>query len=875
MTAKAVVHLFTDIEGSTSLWERDPERMDAALQAHDAILKAAVESHRGRVVKWRGDGVHAAFNAAADAVGAMVAVQRALAQAREPALRAWPLRARSGVHQGVDAARGGDYYGRAVNTAARLMSAAAGGQMLVSCAVAEALAPEALPPGVSLQPLGAVRLRGVTQPLLLHQVSAPPLHCDFPPLRALADVPHNLPAALNPFIAREAELAQLQDALRAHRLVTLHGTGGVGKTRLLQELARAVLSSFADGVWWVELAPLSQGAGTAQAVATVLGVREEGARPLAQVIAQQMQGREVMLVLDNCEHVLADAAALGKALLLAWPQLRIVASSREVLRVAGEFAFPVAPLALPQAAPAAAEAPAVRLFVDRAQAAAPRWQPQPQDWEPIAQICRQLDGLPLAIELAAARVRQFAVAEIAQRLKSGLGFLSTRDETVTARQRTMERLVDWSHAMLSDAERALWRRLSVFAGGWTLRLAEEVCAGDEALAKDDAAELLGALVDKSLVVPDLERGRWHLLETMRGWLRPRLQGDERLEVCRRHAQSLTSFAEHARPLLQAGGRQAIGWMRRMDSERDNLEAALVFAAQDEVSAALALRLFSAQLPYWVNRGLLSAGRAAAEVLANSSHVAAAPVLQRAVALGGAGQLCNLCGDSTTALRYLTEACALLESIDELARLARVLQPLGAACSALGRHEEAERHFARALELSRRTAQQQQEVSSLVALAMLRRIGQQPMEAEALYGAALALCPRQEQAASRAMILLNLAMLQIDRGDEPAARTSTLETLDLLGEVVGPIHAIGALDVARAIAVTNADATAALRWDAGAQYFCDEAKLRRDGADQEFADRWRARLPRGQPAAAWSEDQERNWVQQLAQWLHGSAATTTR
>ena len=460
------------------------------------------------------------------------------------------------------------------------------------------------------------------------------MHADFPPLRALADVPHNLPAALNPFIAREAELAQLQDAVRAHRLVTLHGTGGVGKTRLLQELARSVLSSFADGVWWVELAPLAQGASTAQAVAAVLAVREEGARPLAPLIAQQMYGREVLLVLDNCEHVLADAAALAKALLLAWPQLRIVASSREVLRVAGEVAYAVAPLALP--APEAPPSPAVRLFVDRASAAAPQWQPQPRDWEPIAQICRRLDGLPLAIELAAARVRQFPVAEIAQRLKSGLGLLSTRDETVAERQRTIERLVDWSHATLSQPERALWRRLAVFAGGWTLPIAESVCAGDEELAQDDVAELLGALVDKSLVVPDRERGRWHLLETMRGWLQPKLHGDERLQVCRLHAAALTEFAERARPLLQAGGRQAIGWMQRMDSERDNLEAALVFAAQDEASAALALRLFSAQLPYWVNRGLLSAGRAAAEVLAQSAAVAAGPATERAAAFGGAG-----------------------------------------------------------------------------------------------------------------------------------------------------------------------------------------------------------------------------------------------
>jgi tetratricopeptide (TPR) repeat protein len=336
---------------------------------------------------------------------------------------------------------------------------------------------------------------------------------------------------------------------------------------------------------------------------------------------------------------------------------------------------------------------------------------------------------------------------------------------------------------------------------------------------------------------------------------------------------MTEFAEQAQPKLQSGGRQAIGWFRRMDSERDNLEAALAFATQDETSVVMALRLFSAQLPYWVNRGLWSAGRNAADLLAHSPHAASAPTLKRAVAMGGAGQLCYLCADHVAAHRHLSKACALLESIDDQARLARALQPLGLACSELRRYDEADRHLSRALELSQRTHQPEQEVSSLVALAMLRRVQGQSNDAEALCLRALALCEAQDQAASRAMIQLNLAMMQIDRGDSRAARSAALEALDLLGEVISPIHAVAALDVALAIAVATDDGGYAARWNAGAQHFCNEALFERHEADEAFAARWRARMPAGIAPREWSDGDD--WPLELANWLRTRAATTGR
>jgi AAA domain len=369
---------------------------------------------------------------------------------------------RCGLHAGVDEARDNDFYGREVNRAARIMSAAHGGQVLVSEVVAQALA-DGLPRGVQLLDLGLVRLRDLPRAERVFQVQADGLRQQFPALAALAATPHNLPQRLNRFIGRADALARLRDLLASHRLVTLWGPGGIGKSRLSVELGHAVLDDFADGVWLVELAPLTDADRVAQAVAAVLGVKESTGQRLDEALADHVRDRRMLLILDNCEHVHGAAAELAKQLLGQGAGLRVLASSREVLRVAGEQAFAVPALSTPAAGQALdadqlMRHDAVRLFVDRASAALNRFQVDAANAPAVAEICGRLDGLPLAIELVAARVRSLPVAAIAERLRASFALVATHDATVAPRQRTLQLLIDWSHDLLSPAERMLYRR---------------------------------------------------------------------------------------------------------------------------------------------------------------------------------------------------------------------------------------------------------------------------------------------------------------------------------------------------------------------------------------------------------------------------------
>ena len=476
--AGATVFLFSDIEGSTRLWEQQPAPMADALARHDAIVRRAVAAWGGRLVKGTGDGIHATFDAAPAALGATLQLQRGLADAA--AAGALPLAVRCGLHAGPSQARDADHFGPEVNRAARIMAVAHGGQVLLSQVVADVLA-GALPAGVALKDLGSVRLKDLAQPERLWQVLAPPLRTDFPPLRGLDATPNNLAQQLNRFIGREAVLPALHTLLGQYRLVTLLGTGGIGKSRLAMQLGAELLDAYPDGVWCVELAPLHDGLRLPQAVASVLGVREAPGRPLLDALCQHVASRRLLLILDNCEHVLDSAATLAKALLQASAGLRVLATSREVLRVAGELSFPVPPLGLP-APEAAAQSgdllqhEAVRLFVDRARSAQPTFVLDAATAPAVVAICRQLDGIALALELAAARVRTLPVQAIAERLRGSFALLGTRDATVAPRQRSLQLLIDWSHDLLAPEERVLYRRLAVFAGGWTLELAEGVCA---------------------------------------------------------------------------------------------------------------------------------------------------------------------------------------------------------------------------------------------------------------------------------------------------------------------------------------------------------------------------------------------------------------
>jgi class 3 adenylate cyclase len=470
--------LFTDIEGSSRLWEREPERMAAALAGHDRLLRDEVAARGGSVIKSTGDGMLATFRDPHGALAAVIALQLALRDASRTG--GLPLRVRAGLHAGVVEDRDGDSFGNAVNRAARVTTAAHGGQVLATQAVAE-LVRDGLPDGITLRDLGTVRLRDLLTPERVYQVEHDGLPRDFPALRTLEAIPNNLPQQLTTFVGREHELAAVKEELAGTRLLTLFGIGGVGKTRLSLQVAAEVVSNHPDGVWFVELAPISDARLVPQAVATVLGVREEPGRSIQDALLQHVRDRSLLLVLDNCEHVIDACAALVHQLLQASAGVRVLASSRERFNIAGETVHPVPPLAVPMpdgkpSADAAAASEAVRLFVERARGSQPAFALNDRNTPAVIEICRRLDGIPLALELAAARLRALPVEEIAARVNDRFRLLASGDRTALPRQKTLRALIDWSHDLLSEPERALLRRLAVFAGGFTLDAAEAVAA---------------------------------------------------------------------------------------------------------------------------------------------------------------------------------------------------------------------------------------------------------------------------------------------------------------------------------------------------------------------------------------------------------------
>jgi class 3 adenylate cyclase len=476
--------LFTDVEGSTRLWDYHAEAMSAALARHDALIREAVEIHKGQVFKTMGDAFHASFADANSALGAALDFQKKL-QAEPILADDAKLMVRAAVHSGTAGRRDNDYFGPTLNRTARLLSAAHGEQTLVS-STTRALLDSALPEGASLRELGEHRLRDLRSDTI-YQLVHPSIRSEFPPILSLgaSELPNNLPEQLTSFVGREEPLGELQELLSRNRLLTITGSGGAGKSRLMLQFAADTLPDFPNGVWLTELAPLSDSALVPSAIATSLSLREEPGRPLLATITDYLKDRTVLILVDNCEHVLDEAARVVDTILRACPKVKIVATSREALGVGGEQSYRIPSLALPPtgAMPTVSEletCESVRLFLDRAMLAQPAFRLTPTNSEPIARICRRLDGIPLAIELAAARTRALAPDQIASRLDDRFRLLTGGSRTALPRQQTLRAMIDWSYDLLSPKEQALLQRLSVFAGGWTLESAEKVCADEPA-----------------------------------------------------------------------------------------------------------------------------------------------------------------------------------------------------------------------------------------------------------------------------------------------------------------------------------------------------------------------------------------------------------
>lgn len=561
--AGALTFLFTDIEGSTRRWA-ESEKMGELLARHDEIVHDTTTGYSGRIVKHTGDGVFAVFDRASDAVEAAIAIQRGLDGL---AYESEPVRVRMGLHAGEAIDRDGDLFGLEVSTCARIMSAAHGGQILASEAV-RVLVRQL--DRVDFVPLGSHRLKDLADPRVLFQISAPGLADGFPPIRTLETALHNLPVQLTSFIGRREDVKAVVDLVDEHRLVTLTGVGGTGKTRLSLQAAAELSDRFADGVWFVELAPVTDPEAVPITVASVLGVRHERGQPdeVRDRLADHLRSRHMLIVIDNCEHLLESVARLVGEVLVSAPEVRILASSREALGLVGEQIRQVSSLEVGDTE----DAEAVQLFLERAQAVAPHlvWNEATADH--IMRICRLLDGIPLAIELAAARARVLSPEQIAARLDDRFRLLTGGSRAALPRQQTLEATVDWSYRMLSAQERALFRRLSVFVGGFSLEAAEAVATG-EGLDEHEVLDVLARLVDRSMVQTEHgEAGvdRYRMLETLRAFGFARLADSNEAERWKdRHLDYFVAWLE----ALDVFGWD-LGPAKRVAGERGNLTAVL-------------------------------------------------------------------------------------------------------------------------------------------------------------------------------------------------------------------------------------------------------------------------------------------------------------
>lgn len=601
-----VTFLFSDIQGSTRLLQELGAGYARVLEEHQQILRDAFARNGGVVVDTQGDSFFVAFARALDAVVAAAEAQRGLAE------HEWGqgirVNVRMGVHTGEPTLAGEDYVGIDVHRAARIGSAAYGGQVLIS-ETTQALIKNDMPAGITLRDLGEHRLKDLRTPKRLYQLVSAVLPSEFPPLKTLDATPNNLPVQLTNFIGREKEIREVKELVTQRRLVTLTGSGGSGKTRLSLQVASEMLEAFRDGVWFVELAPLTEAELVPQAIASVLGVREQAGEALSETLTSYLRDKQLLLILDNCEHLIEACARLAELLLRAGPGLHVLASSREGLGVVGEGLYRVPSLAFPDVTTAVPERvtafEAVRLFVDRAVMLKPAFALTSENAASIARICARLDGIPFALELAAARVTVLSVEQIAEKLGDRFHLLTGGSRTALPRQQTLRAAVDWSYELLSGPERVVLRRLSVFAGGWTLEAAEFVCAG-EAIPESDVMDLLTRLVDKSLIsaLVEGEQARYTLLETIRQYASDNLfEAGEAERVQDRHLEFFVQFCEVADKKIKGAERPE--WTRRLEVEVENVRAALEWSLE---RGDAGLRLVRAMFRFWQLHGDFSEGR---------------------------------------------------------------------------------------------------------------------------------------------------------------------------------------------------------------------------------------------------------------------------
>jgi predicted ATPase/class 3 adenylate cyclase/Tfp pilus assembly protein PilF len=769
---ETLTFLFTDIEGSTTLLRRVGEGVYGQVLAdHHSVIRSALAAHAGKELNTMGDGFFAGFSSPRACVAAALEIQQALEA------HPWPageyVRVRMGVHTGEATDTSAGLLGLDVHRAARVAAVAHGGQILLS-ETTVALVRDSLPSGIELKDLGVHRLKDLGRPEQIFQVLAEGLQADFPPLHSLGNpvLQNNLPAQLTSFIGRGKELVEVRSLVESSRLVTLTGPGGCGKTRLSLQVAVDFLDGTGDGVWLVELAAVTDEDAVAPAVSAALGMTLPRREPVLEALLNALAPQHILIVLDNCEHLVGACAKIADTILRRCPRVHLLATSREPLGIGGETIYRVPSLSLPDpedsSGAAAEHSDAVALFIDRVREQGVEFAVGGRTRPIIASICQRLDGMPLAIELAAARLRSLSVSELSDRLDQRFRLLTGGSRTALERQQTLRATVDWSYALLTAAERALFRRLSVFPEGFDIEAAEAVCGfGD--IEVMEVAELLGSLVDKSLVQAEQagETIRYRLLETIRQFGAERLAeagDDEAIAVATAHCQHFLAVAERVAHHLT--GLDQGQWYARLDVDQANLRRAAEHAAGSQQGTSLVLRFGVALRRYWMAR---SRNREALDLLE--------PVLKRpdartdASLFGAAALTVAICGRwvSTIAARnWAEQAVELARQIDDEALL---IESLSMLCANYAFNGEPERGLAYGEESVERAHRLGDDVilsESLVGF-LLAEDTIDPARAEHLYSEAIACTDRSGDVLIGGQLHNNAGVHELRAGNLHAAR----------------------------------------------------------------------------------------------------------
>jgi predicted ATPase/class 3 adenylate cyclase len=764
-----IVFLFTDIEGSTERWDRHAEAMTHALRLHDTIVRGAIEEHGGCVFKTIGDAFCAAFAHGQGALAAAIAIQRRLGAADFAAVDG--VRVRVALHAGSADERDSDYFGPAVNRVARILSIGHGEQILLSQAAAELVLPH-FSDAIELRDLGRHTLKGVSEREQILQLVVPGLRHEFPALTSIDAHPGNLPRQLTAFVGRESERAEIAALVTQERLVSLAGPGGIGKTRLALQVAQDVLEGFEHGVWLIELASISGSGLVGAGAAAALGLKPATQQSAAETLLAYLKAKDILLVFDNCEHVVADAANLVDEILRECPRARVMATTRERLGIAGERVYRTPSLSAPAVessttltANDAMHYGAIALFVELATAARGGFALDDETAPVVAEICRRLDGIALAIELAAARVKVLTIKQLADRLGDRLHVLTGGRRTALPRQQTLRAMIGWSYELLSELERTLFRRLAIFSGGFTLDLMTSACC-DATISEFEGLDLLTSLVDKSLVQvkADGEDTRYSLLESMREYAREKLEHMGEYEAtARAHAVAYAGFAERLE--AERDTTRDADWIARAKPELDNVRSALQWATNGG-DAVVGQRLAGALVSTW-SRFAPAEGRHWIQT-ALQSVSSATPVRILAQLELGQARLSMLLQLYEDALAAATRAIDILAPLDDPLELAKAELLAGTALELLSRLQQGEPLIHSALARFRSIGARRYVGAALQYLAVVYMNRDDIEAARPLLGEALAIFRDTGAERQAAHIAFSLAEIEFQSGElQPA------------------------------------------------------------------------------------------------------------